>query len=164
MAKQSLTGIKDVNNSHHPRSQFLYQNAALLVDLFTASYQDYAEKGLAAQHIFVDFLNVFVETIENSCLQTVNVSRDYSLHRKLFHYVFLHQTWQREEAVAPFLNAVAYLTKYGVESFRDRGYPESYGLFLHQLEMLLDNQGIIESGKHDSVALLLAELRQKPGL
>lgn len=163
MDKQSLTGTPDANNSNHATSHFLYQNAALLVDLFTASYQHYAEQGLAAQHIFIDFLNVFVESIENSCLLNANLPLDYSLHQKLFHHVFQQQTWQREEAVAPFLNAVAYLTQYGVESFRDRGYPESYEFFLHQLEMLLDNQGIIEFGKHDSVALLLAELRQKPG-
>lgn len=162
MAKKILTGTPDSNNQNGSKPALLYQDTALLAELFQLSHEYYQKRSLWDERAFIYFLKGFIEPIEAVCQQNPALSLDYYCDSTEFHRYLLNDFWQTAETLEPFFHAITCLVQHGVESFRVQGYPESYSTFLHQLGQIFENEVIIQSGKQRTAHLLLVQLRQKP--
>ena len=142
----------------------LYKNTLLLTELFQLTHQYYAKLSLLDEQAFIGFLQIFVEFIEAICKENTNILANYSDYLLQFSYGIENYFWKNPTTIKPFFNAIACLTQYAIESFCIFGYPESYTTFLHHLELIFNNEGIIHAGKQRQAYLLLEQLRQKPSL
>ena len=163
MAKKIVTSNALSNNPEASNHKLLYQDAALLTELFKRSFQHYEVQPFALQHLFIELLMLLVENMENCFLHNDPLPLDYEMHRSFFHHVIQKQSWRHEEVLPSLCNALAYLTQYGVDCFEKQGYPENYETFLNHLRIIFDNPEIILAGKRSVVLLLLAELKDKAG-
>lgn len=164
MAKNSIPmndasrNSRDANDQNTP----LYQDTALLVKLLQLSHQYYKERSVLSEEAFIAFLKGFMEWIEDTCRENATLNIDYYINSFEFHRHGYENLWKHVPTLKPFFNAIAYLIQYGVETFRSQNYPKSYEAFVHQLEMLFNNDAIIQAGKQRTAYVLLEQLRQKP--
>lgn len=164
MVKNSIPMNASSRNSHDENDQntLLYQDTALLVELLQLSHEYFKRRSVISEEAFIAFLAGFIEWMEENCPENAIRPVDYHINALEFHRHMYENRWKHVPTLEPFFAAMAYFIQYGVESFRIQHYPQSYELFVHQLETLFNNEPIIQAGKEREAYLLLEQLRQKP--
>jgi hypothetical protein len=163
MAKNSIpTNAFSRNSDDVKNDTLLYQDTALLTNLLQLSHQYYKERSVISEEALIAFLRGLIKWLETTCRENTTITVDYYLNSIEFHRYIHNNLWKQAPTLEPFFSAIAYLVQYGVESFRMQNYPEPYEKFLHQLELLFNNDAIINAGKQRTAYLLLEQLRQKP--
>lgn len=162
MDNKSLASTIDSNNKKSSHIILLYQDTELLAELFQLSHQYYANRALLDEKSFIAFLSGFVESIEAICQENPSISEEYDTYLLQFSHGIEHQFWQHPLTAKALFNAIAALVQYGIESFRVCHFPETYPTFLHQLELMFNNDAIIQADKQRVAYLLVEQLRQKP--
>ena len=164
MANKILTGTDFINNRNTSNPKLFYQDTNLLAELFQLSHQYYAKQSILNEQSFIAFLEEFVESIEPICKENTKISSDYETYLLQFSHGIENQFWQQPITAKAFFHALASLVRYAVESFRVCHYPETYPTFLHQLELIFNNDAIIQAGKQRVAYLLVGAVATEASL
>jgi hypothetical protein len=143
---------------HNPT--FLYQDTSGLTELFLWAYQYHLDRSEQEIGTFLQKLEQLVALGYKACRQYPHRRQIYNAYRQQFLQYDNGDFRKHLSLVDIFVQSLAKMAQWALQSYQSLGYPDDYETFLQLLEAALKPEKMASLSQQTAAYQLLAELKQ----